>query len=76
MSTIVQVREGVGHCYVHLDKILKKDNDILATFSCQPISMQWSVNIFLMGHFKKIAFFRSNSKMAFTLKETIFSLLQ
>ena len=33
MSMIVHFREGGGYGYVHVDKILKKNNDILATYS-------------------------------------------
>ena len=31
MSTIVHIWEGGGYVYVHVDKILEENNDILAT---------------------------------------------
>ena len=46
MSTIVHVREGGGHCSVHVDKILKKKlatkvNIYLMNYKCKNLFPYW-----------------------------------
>ena len=47
MSTIVHVREGGGHCSVHVDKILKKKLATKVNIYLKNLFLYWQIASFL-----------------------------